>query len=955
MYARSLLPVLAAIVLTGVVSVTGAAERDVFEEAERRFATGNYSLAIERYERLLADYPGSQYTSRAHFRIGQSHYYLQNYTAALDRLQRAAVRTPGGDLARRIRLWTGLVSFQLELYPEAITAFTRYLDGQPEQRGRAHLYRGLARMETEDIIGAQEDLEAAVPSLEGSERGFAAALLLEVYTRRERPQSALDLWSSIGGELNRNDGYHEQRLRYVADAAFHQDRIDIARELYEELVDYSLESAQWGYQRLYAIAREEGDRERMQEIFRLAERRLAVEPQRMSDFWYALGVEAIAAQRYELAELHLFRVWDVRSDRAVTGSVPQMLARAVERQGRPGEALNILLTSLDDRSVGSDARVERQVAAARILLLLERPEEALAIVEAMPERTVESSVLYAWTYSLYALGRADRALEILDRSALQPVVRERPDLVRLRGRLQLERGHPADAVRTFRDYLADRPGDMAARLELVRALVGAAQFAAADQEAQRIIAAELGPAGRQDLAYLRGLTAFHDQRFLEAENFLVDVSDARYEPMRSYHLAWSRYRRGNVEAARNTIAAVIDVLPEELIFDGGYLYAWTLYQSDERQESIRQLLRLTGTSLERARELQVRQLLATVYLEEREIDEALLQYQRLIALADTDHRRAAFWSQYASTLAAVGRGIDAVEQFDELNTALPGTDAGRNALLEAGQVLFTEGEFQESRDRFRTYQNNYPDGPELDRALYWAGATSMELDEGARALLWWEPLVREFPRSTYTPRALIETAGIYARRGQQRQALELYDRFVAAYPDDPRAAEAHRERSRIRLELDGLSAREAELWVELEPSGRPGPERGSDRWFSLVLELGRIAIREQITLTTQRNRIVEYLIEGARLDGQPAAQASVLLAEYYRRRGETRAALEQYVRAASIPGVSDELAAQSLYELAVLAREQGELAAMERAVTELKERFTDSVWADRAGRLLEQN
>jgi tetratricopeptide (TPR) repeat protein len=952
---RRLLLLAAVFLLVAGVSSAFADSRDVFEDAERRFSAGNYSLAIERYERLLADYPGSEFTSRAHFRIGQSRYYLQDYPAALDRLQRAAARTPGGAVARQIQLWIGLTSFQLERFPEAILAFNRYLAGEAVPQGRAFLYRGLSRLETGDVPGARQDLESALPLLEGAERGFAAAVSMELYARENLDEEVLRVWEETEGDLDPGDGYHEQRLRFAADAAYARGETQLARSLYSEMVDFSLGSAQWGYQRLYSIARDEGDSEEMRILYRRAEQRLAVEPQRMSDFWLALGVEAISAGRYELAELHLFRVWEVRDDRPVSGVVPRLLARAFERQGRPAEALDVLLQSLEDPNVGEQATVERRIAAARILLALERPDEAVDVMSVLPERTVESTALYAWTFALYRSGRSDEALHALNRNDLQPVVREQPDLVRLRARLLLEDDRSGEAVRVYRDYLADRPDDTEARLELLRALVGASQFSAAMQEAARISEGDLSPGRLQELAYLRGLTAFHNEQFAQAEALLNTVTDPGYEPLRSYHLAWARYRQGSTGPARDAIASVMEDLPTELLFEGGYLYGWTLFQSGENQGSIRQLLRLLGVALPRERELQVRQLLATVYLADRDVNQALVQYRRLIELADRDWQRADLWSQYASTLAGVGQVDNAVDQYDELHGQLPDTESGRRAVLDAGQLLVSQERFREARERFRLYQNRYSSGPELDRALYWAGATSLEMEEAARALLWWEPLVLEFPRSVYTPRALIGTAEIYAQRGQQRQSLELYDRFVAAYPNDPRAAEADRERRRIRLELDGLSGREAELWVELEPAGRDGPAPGGDRWFDLVLELGRIAIREQIALTTQRNRIVEYLIEGAGYEGNNAAQAAVLLAEYYRRRGETRAALEQYVRAASAEGVSDELAAQSLYELAVLSREQGERETTQRAVAELMERFRDSVWADRAERLMEQN
>ena len=177
---------------------------------------------------------------------------------------------------------------------------------------------------------------------------------------------------------------------------------------------------------------------------------------------------------------------------------------------------------------------------------------------------------------------------------------------------------------------------------------------------------------------------------------------------------------------------------------------------------------------------------------------------------------------------------------------------------------------------------------------------------------------------------------------------------MAAYPNSPRTAEADRRRRTLRLELDGLSAREAELWVALE-SADDAPEPGTGAWFDLVVELGRIAIREQITLTAQRSRIVDYLLRAGDYTGAEAAEASVLLAEYYRRRGETRAAVERYVQAAATPGAPEELRAQSLFELAVLARDRGDNATARDAVRELNSRYPESIWSDRAQSVLEDD
>lgn len=951
--------VLTALIATLCAVGLSASPRDTFDEAERRFSSGNFTLAIERYEHLLNTWPGSQFTAQAQFRIAQSHFYLQNYPAALDRLQRTAARTAAGEAAQRIRFWIGLTQYQLQRHEDVVETMTRYLNLPAEQRGRALLYRGLSLLELGDTTGAADDLRAAMDQLEGSERGYAAAVLMEVYTRLHDDAAILRLWEENRTRLGRDDGFHEQRLRFAADAAYRLGREGVATELYEELTGYSLNNAQWALQQLSKMAQNAGDRAAVQEIFRRAERRLAAEPQRMRDFWFALGSDALEARRYELAELNFYRIWELRGELQVQGVVPLLLAQSVERQGRREEALQMLVESLNNPLVDDDHRRERIIAASRIHLAGGNYREAVQLLDSLPRDDTAVELLYGRAFALYRAGRNAEALSLLDQERLQPVLREEPELLRLRGRLLLAAGRPADAVRAFRSFLQEQPeAPPSMRLELIRALVAAEQFAAAAQESERIPAGELLPGERDDLAYLRGLTAFHNGDWSSVQQLLGGLTDQRYEPLRSYHLAWALYRSGAADDARDTIAAVVEQLPGELAFDGGYLFSWTLFQTRRLDDAERQLLRLMGRTERREQEIEARQLLAAVYLEQRTIEDALVQYRLLLALAANDEERARFWGQYASILAAIGRTTEAVEQYDALHEALPGTPGGAAALLEAGQILFTESRFSEARERFRQYRNRYPGSADLDRALYWAGAASLEMEEAGRALLWWEPLIQQFSRSPFAPQAMIETAMVYESRGQRRQALELFDRFVAAYPESTRIGEAETARRRIRLEIDGLSTREAALWVELEAIGSLPPSGGQrDRWYELVLQLGRISIREQISLTGQglrRGLIVDYLLEGAAANHPGAAEAALLLAEYYRRRGENRAAIEQYLRVAAIAGAPEDLAAQGLYELAVLARQEGELPVMRSAIGELLERFPESVWADRAVRMVEQ-
>ena len=648
---------------------------------------------------------------------------------------------------------------------------------------------------------------------------------MELFTERDAVDEVLAVWNDAPVE-NADDPYAEVRLRYAADAAWSRGDEDLAGELYRRLVPYSTAGAQWAYRRLFAIARDAQDRSGMQAVYREAEQRLAAEPQRLADFWFALGADALDRERYELAELYLSRLWEVRSRQTIDGTAAFLLARAVEEQDRDGEALELLLESLADPGVNGTASAERSLFAARIHTRRGDFEAAATLLEERNLVGEDSATLYTWAFARYRLGAHAQVLARLNATDMQPLVRERPALLRLRARAFLAQGDATEAVRSYRVYLAERPEDREARVELIRALVAAAQFSAVEQEIRRVDREGLTEAQNTEIAYLRAVAAFHNEEYDIAREHLERVSAAAYEPLRSYHLAWSLYRLGRSDAARRTIAPVVDTLPSGLEVDGRYLYAWTLYRGGSTDDAREQLLRILGRPLSPDDEGRTRGLLATVYLEDGRFDDALTQYRVLAEGADADTDRAQYLRLMAATLASAGRIEEAVAQYDEIAAQYGAIPVGRRSLLEAGELLYGTGELRRARERFREYQTRFPDGDGIDRALYWAGLTSYEVGEAGRALLWWEPLINRFPRSPFTPEVLFLTAEIYAQRDQRREAVELYDRLVAAYPDSPQRDEAERRRRAMRLELDGLSAREAQLWVELEPGGGAGTRGG---------------------------------------------------------------------------------------------------------------------------------
>jgi len=354
-----------------VIAVTAwADDLSVFQDAERRFATGEYGLAGERYHDLIDEYPDSPLVGQSWLRIGQSQYSLGSLEQALLTFKRVAVRYLSDTVQDSVYLWLGLCEFRLERYGEAEAAFDTHLNGKPTDPALAALYRGLTREKRSDLFGAEADLRVA---LDSPLYPAAMAHLLSLYARQSRYTDSIDLWSAAGIRLPGQDPYREAILRFVADAAFEAGVVNLAEELYNELTGLGTDNAQWAFFRLYLITEERGGDAR--DVYRRAEQRLAAEPARLAEFWYDLGRSSYEAGRLQIAELYLRRLWDLRTGQSVPGQAILYLAYALDGQERSGEAAEIIEESL---SYDFDAEIERRVFLGELHLRNGDPLRAIS-------------------------------------------------------------------------------------------------------------------------------------------------------------------------------------------------------------------------------------------------------------------------------------------------------------------------------------------------------------------------------------------------------------------------------------------------------------------------------------------------------------------------------------------------------------------------------------------------
>ena len=104
-----------------------AQDRNIFVEGESRFRAGNYELALERYDTLLREYPGSELVPDTQFRRGVSLFRLSRFDEALRVFERVQTRFRSTRFVDLVPFWLGVTHYELSNYEVAIPFLDLYL------------------------------------------------------------------------------------------------------------------------------------------------------------------------------------------------------------------------------------------------------------------------------------------------------------------------------------------------------------------------------------------------------------------------------------------------------------------------------------------------------------------------------------------------------------------------------------------------------------------------------------------------------------------------------------------------------------------------------------------------------------------------------------------------------------------------------------------------------------
>jgi len=233
-------------------------------------------------------------------------------------------------------------------------------------------------------------------------------------------------------------------------------------------------------------------------------------------------------------------------------------------------------------------------------------------------------------------------------------------------------------------------------------------------------------------------------------------------------------------------------------------------------------------------QVSLREKIAGIYRSGQKYDDAVAEYDAILAIARIASYRAKIEYLAGQTLAAAGQTQAAQVRYRRAVDRYPEAEYAYLSLIELVAADVKVDEFQRGLvdyhagaaypdaygaaiRAFDRYLASEPEASEskIDEALYRKALAQRALDQPEAALQTLEALIVGYPESPWLPQTWLEKGATYLLMGDSDRAVKTYQDVAAFFPAEELAPEALWRAARVR-ERDGANVEAAALYKQLQ-------------------------------------------------------------------------------------------------------------------------------------------
>lgn len=778
----------AVLVATWPASASAAEGDKEYAAAAALYNQKVYDLAAEAWKNFLKAAPKHPRAPHGQYYLGISYFNVQQFDEAQAAFQKLLQDHPKFDQAEAAYLYLGLSQFSVardsrkaQAYEQAAATFGKLIEQFP--RGS---YLPQARYYRAEALYSQGKKEEAVPLYtaviadqkagalkadalyalgvaeeELSHPEQAAAAYQQFLTEFPKHNLAVEVGFRLGESLLAREQYAEAEKYFEAAAANKEFRAsDLANLRVAEC--------------LAARRRYDEAAQRYQQLVRNFPESNYRDKARLEG-----GKCAYLAGNFDAAVETLKPLANAKGETAAEAA--HWTARSLLRAGDPAAAYQVAEAAA---AQAANTAVHGQLLLDQADALYEQPDKrpaAAAAYASLAERLANDPAAvqarYLAGFALLGEGKYEEALK-QTQAFLKSYPRSElvPDVKYVAAESELQLQNYADAAAIYRELIDNYPRH--AESEAWKVRLGRTLHLQGDAQAtidvlSPAVGAIRSPERKAEALFLLGISQNELQKFNEAAKSLKASLAAepswRQADETLLALAQAQFRLGDLKAARQAVAQMIDKFPQSAALDRAwYLSAEYAYEAGE-------------------------------------LDDAAAQYQRVLddfprSPLTNRARYGLGWTQYS-----LGQFDKAVSSLSQVLANVPERDQATDEQARRAYYIRGLARYNLAKDQaadaqpqtmaaaaedLQTFLKLAPQAAERADSLYMLGLAQAGSGDAAKAADTYRALLKEFPKYHAADKVLYELAWTLHDLGEAEQATEVFADLARQHTSSPLAAEA---------------------------------------------------------------------------------------------------------------------------------------------------------------------